>query len=260
MSRLGIFDTHAHLDTPHFDEDRGALLAQIGEDLEGVINPGCDEISSRFAVELAEKHDFMYAAVGWHPGDVKGIKDDSYLEQLAKWAVHPKVVAIGEIGLDYYWKDNAPRDVQLLRLRQQVDLAKEYNLPIIVHDREAHGDIMDFFREEQDKVKAVFHCYSGSLEMAKELIKWGYYLGFGGTATYKTAEKVREILAYVPVEHLLFETDAPYLTPVPHRGKRNNPLYTELVVQKAAELKGISFEEMAVQSTKNTKELFKKVK
>lgn len=242
MSRTGLFDSHAHMDSDYFTDDRDALLTQLQEELDGIINPGCDEITSGFAVSLAEKYDFMYAAVGWHPEDLEGILDNSYLDELAAWAVHPKVVAIGEIGLDYYWKGNEPKDVQKRRLLEQLDLAKQFDLPVIIHDRDAHGDILEIFQKEVTGVRAVFHCYSGSLEMAKELLKRGFYLGFGGTSTYKNAAKVREVLQYVPDDLLLFETDSPYLTPVPYRGKRNQPGYTELVARNAAEVRGTTFE------------------
>lgn len=260
MSRTGLFDSHAHMDSDYFTDDRDALLTQLQEELDGIINPGCDEITSGFAVSLAEKYDFMYAAVGWHPEDLEGILDNSYLDELAAWAVHPKVVAIGEIGLDYYWKDNEPKDVQKRRLLEQLDLAKQFDLPVIIHDRDAHGDILEIFQKEVTGVRAVFHCYSGSLEMAKELLKRGFYLGFGGTSTYKNAAKVREVLQYVPDDLLLFETDSPYLTPVPYRGKRNQPGYTELVARNAAEVRGTTFEALAAQTTKNVKTLFNKIK
>ena len=157
MSRTGLFDSHAHMDSDYFTDDRDALLTQMQEELDGIINPGCDEITSGFAVSLAEKYDFMYAAVGWHPEDLEGILDNSYLDELAAWAVHPKVVAIGEIGLDYYWKGNEPKDVQKRRLLEQLDLAKQFDLPVIIHDRDAHGDILEIFQKEVTGVRAVFH-------------------------------------------------------------------------------------------------------
>ena len=157
MSRTGLFDSHAHMDSDYFTDDRDALLTQLQEELDGIINPGCDEITSGFAVSLAEKYDFMYAAVGWHPEDLEGILDNSYLDELAAWAVHPKVVAIGEIGLDYYWKGNEPKDVQKRRLLEQLDLAKQFDLPVIIHDRDAHGDILEIFQKEVTGVRAVFH-------------------------------------------------------------------------------------------------------
>ena len=259
MSRTGLFDSHAHMDSDYFTDDRDALLTQLQEELDGIINPGCDEITSGFAVSLAEKYDFMYAAVGWHPEDLEGILDNSYLDELAAWAVHPKVVAIGEIGLDYYWDENPPREWQQEVFRDQLTLAQELNLPVIVHDRDAHADSLAIVKEFP-QVRGVFHCYSGSLEMAKELLKRGFYLGFGGTSTYKNAAKVREVLQYVPDDLLLFETDSPYLTPVPYRGKRNQPGYTELVARNAAEVRGTTFEALAAQTTKNVKTLFNKIK
>ncbi len=259
MSRTGLWDSHAHLDDEAFNEDREQLIAQLEQDLDGIVNPGCDAVSSAFAVQLAEQYPFIYAAVGYHPENLKGIAPD-YLDGLAKWAQHSKVVAIGEIGLDYYWKENEPKEVQKRIFLEQVDLAKQFNLPIIIHDRDAHGDMLELFQKEITGVQAVFHCFSGSLEMAKELAKRGYYFGFGGTSTYKNAQKVREVLQYVPKELLLFETDSPYLTPVPFRGKRNNPAYTEYTARNAAQVLGMEFEELAAIATANTKRLFWKIK
>ncbi len=258
MSRTGLWDSHAHLDDEAFNPDREELIAQLQQDLEGVINPGCDAASSAFAVKLAEIYDFIYAAVGWHPENLKDIPAN-YLEQLAVWAQNPKVVAIGEIGLDYYWKENEPREAQKRILLEQIDLAKQFDLPIIIHDRDAHGDMLELFQKEVRGVQAVFHCFSGSLEMAKELAKRGYYFGFGGTSTFKNSQKVREVMKYVPRELMLFETDSPYLTPIPYRGKRNNPGYTELTALHAAELLGVDFAELAAQTTANVKRLFKRI-
>ena len=254
-----MWDSHAHLDSDYFTDDREELIAKLQEDLDGIVNPGCDGPTSAFAVELAEKYDFIYAAVGWHPEELKGIPAD-YLEQLAAWAVHPKVVAIGEIGLDYYWKENEPKEVQQRIYLEQIDLAKQFDLPIIIHDRDAHGDMLELFQKEVKGVQAVFHCFSGSLEMAKELAKRGYYFGFGGTSTYKNNQKTREVMQYVPKELLLFETDSPYLSPVPFRGKRNNPGYVEYTARHAAELLGMDFAELAALTAANTKRLFKKIK
>jgi TatD DNase family protein len=228
-------------------------------ELDGIVNPGCDAETSAFAVELAEKYDFIYAAVGWHPENLKGMPAN-YLDMLAAWAVHPKVVAIGEIGLDYYWKENEPKEVQKRVFLEQIDIAKQFGLPIIIHDRDAHGDMLEIFQKEVTGVEAVFHCYSGSVVMAKELAKRGYYFGFGGTSTYKNAEKVREVMKYVPRELILFETDSPYLTPVPYRGKRNNPGYVEFTARNAAEVLGMDFEELAAITSANVKRLFKKIK
>lgn len=259
MSRTGLWDSHAHLDSEYFTDDREALIEQLRQDLDGIVNPGCDGTTSAFAVQLAEKYDFIYAAVGWHPEELKDLPAN-YLDQLAAWAVHPKVVAIGEIGLDYYWKENEPKEVQRRVFLEQIDLAKQFNLPIIIHDRDAHGDMLELFQKEVSGVQAVFHCFSGSLEMAKELAKRGYYFGFGGTSTYKNAQKVREVMQYIPRELMLFETDSPYLTPVPYRGKRNNPGYVELTARHAAEVLNIDFDELAAQTTANVKRLFTKIK
>lgn len=259
MSRTGLWDSHAHLDDDWFDEDRETLIAQLKIDLEGIVNPGCDGASSAKAVELAEQNDFIYAAVGYHPENLKDIPAN-YLDQLAAWAVHPKVVAIGEIGLDYYWKENEPKEVQKKIFLEQIDLAKQFDLPIIIHDRDAHGDMLEIFQKEVSGVQAVFHCFAGSLEMAKELAKRGYYFGFGGTSTYKNANKVREVMQYIPKDLLLFETDSPYLTPVPFRGKRNNPGYVEYTAKNAAEVLGMDFAELAALTAANTKRLFKKIK
>lgn len=258
MSRTGLWDSHCHLDDEAFDLDRSELLATIGECLEGVVNPGCDAASSAIAVELAEKYPFVYAAVGYHPENLKGIPAN-YLDQLAKWAVHPKVVAIGEIGLDYYWEENEPKEIQKKIFLEQIDLAKQFDLPIIIHDRDAHGDMLELFQKEVSGVQAVFHCYAGSVEMAKELVKRGYYFGFGGTSTYKNANKVREVLKYLPTDRILFETDSPYLTPVPFRGKRNNPCYVEYSARNAAEVLGMDFAELAELTSANCKRLFKKI-
>lgn len=259
MSRTGLWDSHAHLDDEAFDKDREELLAQLEHDLDGVINAGCDAASSAKAVELAQRYDFIYAAVGYHPENLAGIPAD-YLQQLAQWAQLPKIVAIGEIGLDYYWKENEPREVQKRIFLEQIDLAKQFNLPIIIHDRDAHGDMLELFQKEVSGVQAVFHCFSGSLEMAKELAKRGYYFGFGGTSTYKNAQKVREVLQYVPKELILLETDCPYLTPVPFRGKRNNPGYVEYTARNAAEVLQMDFAELAALTAANTRRLFWKIK
>ena len=259
MSRTGLWDSHAHLDSDYFTSDRHELITSLQTELDGIVNPGCDAESSAFAVELAEKYDFIYAAVGWHPENLTGMPAN-YLDMLAAWAVHPKVVAIGEIGLDYYWKENEPKEVQKRVFMEQIELAKQFDLPIIIHDRDAHGDMLEMFQKEVTGVQAVFHCYSGSVEMAKELAKRGYYFGFGGTSTYKNAQKVREIMQFVPKDLILFETDCPYLTPVPYRGKRNNPGYVELTARNAAEVLNMDFDELAAITTANVKRLFKKIK
>ena len=205
------------------------------------------------------RYPHVYAAVGVHPDHV-GELDEVKMQQLREMCTMEKTVAVGEIGLDYYWKENEPKEVQKRIFLEQVDLAKQFDLPVIIHDRDAHGDMLELFQKEVHGVQAVFHCFSGSLEMAKELAKRGYYFGFGGTSTYKNAKKVREVMQYIPKELLLFETDSPYLTPVPFRGKRNNPGYTEYTARNAAQVLGMEFEELAAIATANTKRLFKKIK
>ena len=205
------------------------------------------------------RYPHVYAAVGVHPDHV-GELDEVKMQHLREMCTMEKTVAVGEIGLDYYWKENEPKEVQKRIFLEQVDLAKQFDLPVIIHDRDAHGDMLELFQKEVHGVQAVFHCFSGSLEMAKELAKRGYYFGFGGTSTYKNAKKVREVMQYIPKELLLFETDSPYLTPVPFRGKRNNPGYTEYTARNAAQVLGMEFEELAAIATANTKRLFKKIK
>ena len=256
MSRTGLFDSHAHMDSYYFTDDRDALLTQLQEELDGIINPGCDEITSGFAVSLAEKYDFMYAAVGLHPEDLEVILDNSYLDELAAWSVHPKVVSIGEICLDYYWKGNEPKDVQKRRLLEQLDLAKQFDLPVIIHDRDAHGDILEIFQKEVTGVRAVFHCYSGSVEMARELLRRGWYLGFDGPLTYKNAAKAPEVIAACPVERILLETDSPYLAPVPNRGKRNDSRNLPFIAARGAQIKGMMIDQVAEVTLQNGKKLF----
>jgi TatD DNase family protein len=259
MSRLGIIDTHAHLDDNRFDADRDQVMARLAVDMEAVINQGTNGTTNAASIALAEQYPFVYAAVGWHPEDLAGIKDERYLDELARLAQHPKVVALGEIGLDYYWKENEPKEVQWRRLQQQVDLAKQLHLPVVIHDREAHGDSLRFFQTEGVGVDCVFHCFSGSLEMAKELWRRGIYTGFGGTSTFKNSKKTQAVLAACPAELLLLETDCPYLAPEPFRGRRNDPSLTEYVAKNAALVRQTTFEDIVAQSTKNARTLFKKL-
>lgn len=250
-----LFDTHAHYDDERFDEDREALLNAMPEKGVGlIVNPGCDLASSRTAVDMAQKYDFLYAAVGIHPencGDFAPAMTDG-LRALAK---APKVVAIGEIGLDYYWAENPPRELQQEVLRRQLALAQELHLPVIIHDRDAHADTLSIVREFP-QVTGVFHCFAGSVEMAQALIKMGWMLSFNGAATFKNAKKAPEVIAAVPLEKLMIETDAPYLTPVPHRGERNDSSYVRFVAEKIAEIKGISAEEVEKATWENGKAFF----
>ena len=250
-----LFDTHAHYDDDWFDEDRDALLAAMPEKGIGlIVNPGITLETSRFAISLAEKYPYIYAAVGIHPENCHDFIPEQ-IDELRELAKHPKVVAIGEIGLDYYWPENPSRELQQQVFRAQLALAQELKLPVIVHDREAHADTLAIVKEFPT-VKGVFHCYSGSVEDARTLVKMGWMLSFNGAATFKNARKAPDVIADVPMEHLMIETDAPYLAPVPFRGKRNDSGYVHLVAEKIAEIKGISAEEVTRITTENGKTFF----
>ena len=248
------FDTHAHYDSGAFNEDRLPLLESMPEKgVELIIDPGCDLISSRKAIELAERFDFVYAAVGWHPEDIDKLTEEDYrsMESLAQ---HKKCVAIGEIGLDYYW-DASQKDVQKALFRRQAELALRLNKPVIVHDREAHADSLDIVCDYPE-LRGVFHCYSGSVEMAEILLKRGWYLGFDGPITYKNARKAIEVLKACPPDRILIETDSPYLSPVPQRGKRNDSGNLKYVVEKIAEVKGMEPKTVAKLTAENGRRLF----
>ena len=231
-----IFDTHAHYESGAFNADRDELLRAVNAAGVGlVLNQGCDVRSSRAAVELAERYDFIYAAVGIHPEDIECWTEDA-LAEIRALAEHPKCRAIGEIGLDYYW-DASRKEEQKLLFRWQIKLALELQKPIVVHDREAHGDSLAIVCD-YPALRGVFHCYSGSAEMARELLKRGWYLGFDGPVTYKNARKTIEVLEICPLDRILIETDSPYLSPVPMRGKRNDSRNLRYVIEKIAEIKG----------------------
>lgn len=253
---MPIFDTHAHYDDSRFDGDRDAVLAALPEaGVELVLDPGCDLPSSRAAAALAERYGHVYAAAGIHPENCAGFQDVD-LAALRQLLAQPKVAAIGEIGLDYYWAENPPRDFQQMVFRKQLALAEELDLPVIVHDREAHGDSLSIIREFP-AVTGVFHCFSGSPEMAEELLKRGWYLGFDGPITYKNARRAPEVAAITPLERMVVETDAPYLSPVPVRGRRNDSRYLPHVIAKLAEWKGVTPEEMTRITCENGKRLFR---
>ena len=253
---MPIFDTHAHYDDSRFDGDRDAVLAALPEaGVELVLDPGCDLPSSRAAAALAERYGHVYAAAGIHPENCAGFQDAD-LAALRQLLAQPKVAAIGEIGLDYYWAENPPRDFQQMVFRKQLALAEELDLPVIVHDREAHGDSLSIIREFP-AVTGVFHCFSGSPEMAEELLKRGWYLGFDGPITYKNARRAPEVAAITPLERMVVETDAPYLSPVPVRGRRNDSRYLPHVIAKLAEWKGVTPEEMTRITNENGKRLFR---
>lgn len=251
-----LFDTHAHLDDGKFDEDRDEVVKQCSEaGVSLILNAGSNMETSVKSIALAGKYQFIYAAVGVHPHDATDM-DEETAGVLASLAENKKVRAIGEIGLDYHY-DLSPRDVQKERLEEQIDLARQLRLPVIIHDREAHGDIMDIFKKTRIKeVGGVLHSFSGSAEMALECLKLGLYISISGPVTFSNAKKTIEAIREVPLDMLLIETDSPYLTPVPHRGKRNYPGYVRLVAEKIAEIKGITFEEVAQQTMENGKRLF----
>ena len=251
-----IFDTHAHLDDHAFDADRAELLTRLPQEgIALVLNPGCSLESSRNAIALARKQDWIYAAVGSHP-DAADEVEDAVLAQYRQMAQeNSKVLAIGEIGLDYHYED-IPREIQQRAFRAQMALARELGLPVIVHEREAHEDGMKIV-EEFPTVTGVFHCYSGSLEMARVLIRRGWYIGFGGVLTFKNARKAVEVAAEIPLERIVLETDCPYMSPEPFRGRRNDPTRLHLVAQRLAQLRGLSAEEIQAITLENGKRLYR---
>ena len=253
-----IIDTHAHYDDEKFNEDREELINSLKSNgVELVLNPGACIETSKSSVELANKYDFIYAAVGVHPHDVGDMTEDD-IETLRKLATeNDKVMAIGEIGLDYYY-DNAPRDIQKQWFKRQIELANELKLPIIIHDRDAHGDTFEIIKNTKSpEIGCVLHCYSGNVELAREYIKMGYHIGIGGVVTFKNGKKLKEIAAEIPLDRILLETDCPYLAPVPFRGKRNSSLYIPYIAEEIANLKGITSEEVIAQTEQNGKELFR---
>ncbi|MDD4600088.1 MAG: TatD family hydrolase [Negativicutes bacterium] len=250
-----LFDSHAHIDNVRFDEDRDQVIKRALENgVEGIINAGACMTSSASSIQLAEQYPCVYAAVGVHPHDVKDIKAGDY-EQLAEWTKHPKVVAIGEIGLDYYY-NLSPRETQQQAFIAQIDVARQTNMPIIIQDRDAHGDILQIIKKEAKGIRGVFHCYSGSMEMMREVVNLGFYVAFGGSVTFKNAAKLPAIAAAVPLERLLLETDCPYLTPEPKRGRRNEPSYVKFVAEYIASIRQLEFAVLAEATTNNVKNLF----
>ena len=251
-----LFDTHAHMDDRAFEDDRGELLAALpGQGLALVMNPGCSLESSRNACALARQYDYIYAAVGSHP-DVADEVNAAVLEEYRTLCCeNPKVKAIGEIGLDYHYED-IPREIQKEAFRAQMALAEELNLPVIVHERDAHEDGMKIV-EEFPGVTGVFHCYSGSLEMAKWLVSRGWYIGFTGVLTFKNARKAVEVAANIPLDRLVLETDCPYMAPEPFRGKRNDPGKLYRMAERLAEIRGVSVEEIHRITVENGKRLYR---
>lgn len=252
-----LIDSHAHLDDERFSGDSEEIIENLeSNNLELVINIGADLRSSKNSVELARAHENIYATVGVHPHSAKDV-DETTLDSLRELAKEKKVVAIGEIGLDYHY-DNSPRDVQKKWFIEQIKLAKELDLPISVHSREATKDVLDIISKEAEdgKLRGVIHCFSDSVEIACEYLKLGFYISLGGPVTFKNAKTPKEVAKMVPLDRLLIETDSPYLTPTPHRGKRNEPKYVRYVAETIANLKEISFEKVKNATSENVKTLF----
>ena len=250
-----LFDTHAHLNDPAFDPDREELMAGLAEKGVGlVMNAGCSLESSRDIVQMAARYPWLYASVGSHPDSANEV-NEAVIAAYRKLCQNDKVKAIGEIGLDYYYED-IPRDIQQKAFRMQMALAKEVDLPVIVHEREAHDDGMRIVKEFPG-VTGVFHCYSGSAEMARQLVKMGWYIGFTGVLTFKNARKAVETAASIPLDRIVIETDCPFMAPEPFRGKRNDPGYLYRMAERLAEIRGITPEEAAAVTTENAKRLYR---
>ena len=251
-----LFDTHAHMDDRAFDDDRAQLLSSLpSQAIALVMNPGCSLFSSRNVDKLTREYDYLYGAVGSHPDAADEVCEDVLQQYRILCRENSKIKAIGEIGLDYHYED-IPRDIQKRAFRLQMELARELDLPVIVHEREAHEDGMKIV-DEFPTVKGVFHCYSGSLEMAKELIKRGWYIGFTGVLTFKNARKAIEVAQSIPLERIVLETDCPYMAPEPFRGKRNDPGKLYRMAQKLAELRGYTEEEIRAITLENGKRLYR---
>ena len=250
-----IFDSHAHYDSEQFDIDRDELLGSVllQKGVVAVINMAADYESLKKTVALCEKYDYIYGAVGIHPECANDLPDN-WLSDVEALLSHPKIVAVGEIGLDYHWEDECPREKQKEVLIAQLELAKKHDLPVVIHDREAHGDMMDILRKY--KPKGVVHCFSGSAELAQETVKLGMYIGLGGVVTFKNARHSVEVAKTIPLDRLLTETDAPYMAPVPMRGKRNEPAFVRYVAEKAAALRGLTLAEVAAATTRNAETLY----
>jgi len=251
-----MFDSHAHYDDRRFDDDRDSVLNYLftAKGVENIINIGCDMETSRSSIELAEKYTQIYASVGVHPHDAKSVPMN-YISQLKKMLEHKKVVAIGEIGLDFHY-DFSPRDVQRLIFKEQMQLAEKTGFPVIIHDREAHMECIDMTLSFP-KVKGVFHSYSGSVESARILLKAGWYISITGVVTYKNAKTLPEVVAMIDEDRLMVETDSPYLTPHPFRGQRNDSSYMEHTIKKIAEIRGVTPEHIEKITTENARRFFR---
>ena len=250
-----LFDTHAHMNDPAFDQDREQVLLGLKDKgVELVMNIGCSLKSSRDCIAMAEKYPFVYATVGSHPDSADEVNED-VIGQYRQMAQHERVLAIGEIGLDYHYED-IPREIQKKAFRMQMELAKELNMPVVIHEREAHDDGMRIVKEFKG-VTGVFHCYSGSAEMARQLVDMGWYIGFTGVLTFKNARKAVETAQRIPLERIVLETDCPFMAPEPFRGKRCDPGYLYRMAERLAEIRGISVEEVHAVTTENAKRLYR---
>lgn len=250
---MKLVDTHCHLDNEKFDEDRLEVIERIKENLEFCVNIGYDLASSKKSLALANEYDFIYAVIGVHPIDIAEYSEEveKELELLGK---NPKVVAIGEIGLDYHWMTE-PKEIQQERFKRQLELAERLNKPVVIHTRDAMEDTVNILKDYPN-ITGVIHCYPGSLETAKQLVD-RFYLGIGGTLTFKNSKKAVEVVKDIPLDRIVIETDCPYLTPEPFRGKRNEPIYVEYVAKKIAEIKEISVEDVTKITTENAKKLYR---
>ncbi len=256
---LQIFETHAHYDDAKFDQDRDQLLSTLPqEDIEYVVNVASSIESCKTTLQLSEKYDYIYAAMGVHPSDIDGLNETTF-QWLESMTSHKKVVAIGEIGLDYYWeKDQSIRLKQQEWFARQIDLAKKADLPIIVHSRDAAEDTLKVMKENHaEQLDGIIHCYSYSKELSQVFLDMGYYLGIGGVITFKNAKKLVETVEHTPIERLVLETDCPYLSPEPNRGKRNSSLNLIYVAEKIAQIKGLKVEEVIEITRENAKQLYK---
>lgn len=253
MNYNNIFDAHAHYDDKWFDEDRFELLDKIQDKgVCGIVNNSVDLVTAQKSIEYAEKYDFMYAAVGFHPENIEGIPED-YIEKIAELCKHKKVVAIGETGLDYYW--DTPRDLQKKVFEEQIKLSLDLKMPLIVHDREAHGDTFDFLRKYRPN--ALVHCFSGSVELMREAVKLGMYISLGGVVTFKNARHSIEVASEIPIDRLLLETDAPYMAPVPFRGKRCDSSMILYCAEKIASVRNMGVQELLDITCENAKKFYR---
>ena len=253
---MDIFDTHAHLLDDHFDSDREQLIASLADNNVKLVMEACTDLGYlEKLIPFIERHPMIYGAAGLHPEEL-GPYALSDMDAVESALAHEKIKAVGEIGLDYYWPENPPREVQREFFDAQLSLAAVHHLPVIIHDREAHGDTVDILRAHKGQVTGVMHCFSGSYETAKECLDMGFYIGFGGALTFKNAKRNVEVAAKVPLDRLVVETDCPYMAPVPCRGQRNDPTKTLYVLQKLAELRAMSEEAIAPVLFENGKRLF----